>query len=531
MSVSVNQDKKGYRLSIELPSGFKTTMRLKSVGLRSKADHNFVKAKLDALIACSTLGTTPTLEVQEWLKNIPERLYRKIQALRLVGPRTHDMLVIDAIDAFILNHEQGKTASTLKVWNRAKAHCQTFFAGHTLRSVDATAAQAFRRYLLKLPGKQGGTMAEATVRKTCGVVSMVMDQAIREGIISHNPFKLGKVPISAGRNKAREVYVTATDVLKVIQHATAQEDRCLLGLARFGGLRVPSEIIGLRWSDVDWELRAMKVISPKTAGCGKDSRLVPLFPELYDLLLQAHSSSGGGSEFILPTLRIHTNLNVRVRRLIKAAGVETYPKVMHNLRASCVTDWARKHHVSEVAAWAGHTEIVLHNHYLRNITPDHASQAALRAAQQQASDSDSTVETKALPGDVHVTVSPLVSSHQVVSGSSRSHGRNGVLGAADHHRHFVTTGDQTYASKKVDLIGLEHLAVSTEVSAQITSVVTENNDALQGLVAIPNHPHLPSLRALLAGWTALPEPARAALTAVLSLLQASASSQVRGVGE
>jgi hypothetical protein len=83
----------------------------------------------------------------------------------------------------------------------------------------------------------------------------------------------------------------------------------------------------------------------------------------------------------------------------------------------------------------------------------------------------------------------------------------------------------------VDLIGLEHLAVSTEVSAQITSVVTENNNALQGLVAIPNHPHLPSLRALLAGWKALPEPARAALAAVLSLLQASASSQVRGVGE
>ena len=83
----------------------------------------------------------------------------------------------------------------------------------------------------------------------------------------------------------------------------------------------------------------------------------------------------------------------------------------------------------------------------------------------------------------------------------------------------------------MDLIGLEHLAVSTEVSAQITSVVTENNNALQGLVAIPNHPHLPSLRALLAGWKALPEPARAALAAVLSLLQASASSQVRGVGE
>jgi len=257
MSVSINQDKKGYRLSIELPSGFKTTMQLKSVGLLSKADHNFVRVKLEALIACSTLGTTPTLEVQEWLKNIPERLYRKIQDLGLVRPRTHDMLVIDAIDAFIRNHGHGKTQGTLKVWNRAKTHCQTFFAGHALKSVDATAAQAFRRHLLKLAGKQGGTMADATVRKTCGVMSMVMDQAILEGVITHNPFKLGKVPISAGRNKAREVYVSASDVLQVIQHATDHEDRCLLGLARFGGLRIPSEIKKLCWSDVNWDRREL----------------------------------------------------------------------------------------------------------------------------------------------------------------------------------------------------------------------------------------------------------------------------------
>ena len=456
MSVSVNHDKKGYRLSIQLPSGFKTTMRLKSVGIRNQADHNFVKAKLDALIACSSLGTTPTLEVQEWLKKIPEPLYRKVQDLGLVGNRAHDMLVPQALDAFIQNQGQGKTQGTLKVWNRAKTHCEQFFASYTIRNVDVSAAQGLRRYLLKLPGKQGGTMAEATVRKTCGVMSMVMDQAIREGVITHNPFKLGKVPISAGRNRAREVYVSKADVLQVIQHASDHEDRCVIGLSRFGGLRIPSEIKNLRWSDVDWERRELKVISPKTAGCGKGTRVVPLFPELFDLLEKAHDSMGEESEFILPTLRIHTNLNVRLRRLIEGAGVEPYPKVTHNLRASCVSDWSREYPTSEVAEWAGHTEIVLHNHYLRNVNSNHASQAALKAASKaQAKESQSDGDSKALAGDVYVTVSPLVSRHRAESDSPRPQGPNGDSDAADHRRHFVTTGDQTYASKKVDLIGLE----------------------------------------------------------------------------
>ena len=185
------------------------------------------------------------------------------------------------------------------------------------------------------------------------------------------------------------------------------------------------------------------------------SRLIRLFPELFDLLQKAHSTLSDSSGFILPTLSIHTNLNVRMRRLVEAAGVEPYPKVMHSLRASCITDWAREHQLSEVAAWAGHTEVVLHNHYLRNITPDHASQAALRAAQDQASGSASNVEPKALAGDVNVTVSPLVSRHRIMSVSPRSDDQKPVSEAADHRRHFVATGDRTAGNDSVDLIGVE----------------------------------------------------------------------------
>ena len=54
----------------------------------------------------------------------------------------------------------------------------------------------------------------------------------------------------------------------------------IFSLARFGGLRTPSEMLLLRWADVDWERGRLLIRSPKTEHHeGKDSRLVPIFPE------------------------------------------------------------------------------------------------------------------------------------------------------------------------------------------------------------------------------------------------------------
>lgn len=39
--------------------------------------------------------------------------------------------------------------------------------------------------------------------------------------------------------------------------------RTIVGLARYGGLRCPSEVLSLRWELVDWENDRMVVDSPK----------------------------------------------------------------------------------------------------------------------------------------------------------------------------------------------------------------------------------------------------------------------------
>jgi hypothetical protein len=54
----------------------------------------------------------------------------------------------------------------------------------------------------------------------------------------------------------------------------------LVALARFGGLRIPSEAFSLTWGDVDWERNRLTIPSPKTRSHGKPHRVIPLFPLL-----------------------------------------------------------------------------------------------------------------------------------------------------------------------------------------------------------------------------------------------------------
>ena len=56
---------------------------------------------------------------------------------------------------------------------------------------------------------------------------------------------------------------------------------CIIALCRYGGLRYPSEVLGLTWDDVLWDQDRMIVRAPKTEHHeDRGIRQVPLFAEL-----------------------------------------------------------------------------------------------------------------------------------------------------------------------------------------------------------------------------------------------------------
>jgi integrase len=47
------------------------------------------------------------------------------------------------------------------------------------------------------------------------------------------------------------------------------------------------------------------------------------------------------------------------------AGHELWPSLLHNIRASCATDWAEALPAHVVAKWLGHRPLVAAKHYLQ----------------------------------------------------------------------------------------------------------------------------------------------------------------------
>src|SRR4029079_10981306 len=89
--------------------------------------------------------------------------------------------------------------------------------------------------------------AAATVSRTVLYARQVFRWAIRRGMASTNPFS----ELKAGPqvNHARAVFIGRETIAKVIDAVPDAEWRVLIALSRFGGLRVPSEALALRWSD------------------------------------------------------------------------------------------------------------------------------------------------------------------------------------------------------------------------------------------------------------------------------------------
>ena len=118
--------------------------------------------------------------------------------------------------------------------------------------------------------------------------------------------------------------------------------RLLFALSRFGGLRCPSEHLSLRWANVDWERGRMTVRSPKTEHFeGRDSRVVPIFPELRPYLDQVWEEAEPGTEYVITRYRGgNANLRTQLERIIRQAGLQVWPKLFQNCGRPGKRNWS-----------------------------------------------------------------------------------------------------------------------------------------------------------------------------------------------
>ena len=245
------------------------------------------------------------------------------------------------------------------------------FFGHdkSLHKVTPGDADQWRLYLIK----QG--LADNTVRRRCGIAKQFFSAAVGLKLITSNPFEDLKTKVQG--NHKRFYFITRAEAQKVLDACPDAQWRLLFALSRYGGLRCPSEHLGLTWKDINWAEGKMLVHSPKTEHHpDHESRFVPLFPELMPYLHEVFEEAEPGTVYVITRYR-KTNVNLRTEliRIIERAGLKPWPKLFQNLRSTRETELAEDWPEHKVCKWIGNSKAVAQEHYLQ-ITDDDFRRAA-----------------------------------------------------------------------------------------------------------------------------------------------------------
>jgi integrase len=344
--------------------------------------------------------------------------------------------------------------------------------GSATRISSITPADADRFRALTLHGR-----AKPTANKMTARAKQLFGIAVKQKTLDANPFAHLKGLTVKGNPESR-IFIPADDVRKVIDIIPCPQLRLFIALARFGGLRVPSESSNLRWGDIDWSNNRFIVRADKTEHHDDGGiRVVPIFAELRPYFEAAWDAAEEGSEFVITRYREEDNVRTRLARYTLAAGLVPWAKPFQNMRASRATELADVFPSHVCAKWLGHTERIADEFY-RSVTDEHWRRAAGQIQSDGRSDgkSDGVVdgstrkngEQRSARGEKSCPlceIVPSTSAHfrqsdkksEALSGHERLHfsrqesgffqepdGRNGLLTATD--REFLLSLVERWSS-------------------------------------------------------------------------------------
>jgi integrase len=357
---SVNRDRKG-RWRVQFKTRKRHTLRLgRDITERAA---NEIGRHIDQIIDSRKHGTGIPADTAKWLERLPEDL--RLQLVQMEVVNDTGATTVQTLGAFLTDYLKSRTdleASTHGNLETAKRWLVKYFGGQReLASITPGEGDTYRIWL-----GSTGKQAPNTVKRLCGRAKQFFRAALRRGIIAKNPFEDMKHLIVGASPKSRIRFVDSGVVARVLAACPNAHWRAVFALARYGGLRVPSELCLLRWQNIDWENGRLLVNCQKTKGHeGKELRITPLFPELRRELEAWRTVAPADREFVLkPAVSPKTNLRTGLIKILKKAGIKPWPKLYQNLRSSRVTELRNQgFRENVVAQWLGHSVKVADEHY------------------------------------------------------------------------------------------------------------------------------------------------------------------------
>lgn len=362
---SISRDGKGWILQF-CRDGKRPSVRL---GRMPKNSAESVKTRVELLLAAQQSGEPLDGETARWVGSLGDKLHERLARVGVVSVRARATLGA-FLDSFIREREGSRKPGTAAVWRAAQRDLIEFFtADKPLRDISAGDADSWRAWLSSTKG-----LADNTANRRAGHAKQFLRAAVRLRLIPENPFQDLTSAVRGTPQKFR--FIDRATVAAVLDACPDAEMRLIIVLSRFGGLRVPSEIVALRWGGVNWEHNRMTIRSPKTEHhAGHESRVIPLFPELKPHLEAAFfSPAAEGSEHVIGPRLTPRAMWRALERAIVAAGAEPWPRPWHNMRATRQTELSEQFPAHVVSAWLGNSERVAREHYLHT-TDEHFARA------------------------------------------------------------------------------------------------------------------------------------------------------------
>jgi len=365
--------------------GVRKTIRLGKVDAKTAATS---RVHVERLASAACHGTPIPNATAQWLSDIGDTLHVRLVRVGLAAPRKR-VLLGDLLDAFLAAHPNVKPATRV-VWGQVDRCLREHFgADRSLRMIGRSEAEGFRQCLVD----KG--LADTTIHKRLQFARQFFGWAVRREWLERNPFE--GVGHKSGDPRKRQRYITEEETKRLIDAAPNWVWRTIIALARYGGLRTPSETLSLRLADLDWERGAMNVTAPKTEGHGQGQRIVPMFVRLRPHLDEAWDMAKPGQTHVIPEDLylpaahgprgwVNCNLRTTFEKIVRRAGLEPWPRLFHALRASCESDLAREYPITTVCRWIGNTVTIASRHYVQVTDEDfrRASGAAQNPAQSAA---------------------------------------------------------------------------------------------------------------------------------------------------
>ena len=309
-----------------------------------------VAKMLTDILACRNRGDSVPLEIFRKIETLPERVQRSFERLGLIGGATNRTLA-SLLWAFYESkgHLKASTQEGYKFFGRLLSE---FFGDcRKISLIEKLDCERFKAVLLK-------RYSACTVSRGIRRCRTIFRFAVEAEWLLRNPF-VG-VSGSVEVNLDRQVYIDRKMIYRVMEFCRDDYDRLLFALARFGGLRIPSEIRRLRFCDFAGNVIQ---IHPDTKTGAREVPFLGEIREIFDRIVVNLGKNFEPADLVFGTLG---NFRYRFVSAIRASGVEQWEKLFVNLRSSCITDFVeRGYQEKTLDAIFGNSSAVRSRHYVQ----------------------------------------------------------------------------------------------------------------------------------------------------------------------